>query len=91
MNATDLISALEDAGYEARSYSGRCMYGRCCVGVVVSESPLDLGVKLGVALLSMNEEFDPSDLPGASQDSMGRDVIVYWPSIIWPKEVNEEE
>ena len=90
MNAHDLIEALRDSDYEPRSYSGRCMYGKCCVGVVTSESPLDVGVKLGVTLVSMNPSFDPSDLPGSSQDSMGRDVIIYWPSIAWPEDSEEE-
>lgn len=63
------IQKLKAAGYEPRSYSGRGMYGRYCVGVTVSRSYVDDVKKL---------------IRGASTDSMGMDVIVYWPFLPWP-------
>lgn len=62
-------------------YSGRCMYGRTCFGVVVpSISDLfQFYYQLGYAMAEV-EEF--ASLPESySQDSMGRDTIVYWSCI----------
>jgi hypothetical protein len=76
----DIIQALEAADYSVRSYSGRGMYGRSCVGVVIprGESLIRIGVVLGAALGD-----DALDLEERT-DSMGLDTIVYWPSLRWP-------
>lgn len=70
MDTRDLTDALEDAGYEPRPYSGRDMYGKQCVGVVVS-SPADLFM-LGKAMAEY-------DIGRPTLDNMGREIIVYWP------------
>lgn len=80
MDAQELIDAIEDAGFEARDYSGRAMFGSVCVGVDLdSDGDLwRLATALGEAGINV----------GAPRtDSMGRGIIAYWPSIKWPSEL----
>jgi hypothetical protein len=65
--ATRKLSA---AGYEPDSYSGRGMYGKECVGVIVA---------------SYAEVARAAQIVGRepTTDSMGRGVVAYWPSIAW--------
>ena len=51
------------------NYSGRCMYGATCFGIVTDdpEGLIEAAIEAG--------------LKGARTDSMGFDTIVYWPSI----------
>ena len=80
-----MIELLENSGYEPRSYSGRGMYGKNCVGVVV-EDVFALGVAVGQESRHYSE-----DIPSAKTDSMGRDIIVYWPDLAWPEDGTEED
>lgn len=64
-----IIEKLKTRGYAPRSYSGRGMYGANCVGVTVSQSDAKQVKRL---------------FGGASTDSMGMDVIVYWRQFPWP-------
>ncbi|MEK7414226.1 MAG: hypothetical protein AAB263_13005 [Planctomycetota bacterium] len=50
-------------------YSGRGMFGAQCLGIVCDD-PEDVIAEVGVK--------------GARTDSMGKSVIVYWPSITAP-------
>jgi hypothetical protein len=90
MDPITLIRAIENAGYEARSYTGRGMYGRQCVGVEIDRhgSEFMLGVRLGLTLGEDAEDLSPVS------DSMGLGLIVYFPKVAWPageKETVEEE
>jgi hypothetical protein len=67
------VRALEEAGYEAVSYSGRGMYGEKCVGVRVG-SAIEAGELTAVV----------GHRP--TTDSMGMGVIAYWPAISWVEE-----
>lgn len=80
IDSQEFIDALEDAGQEPRSYSGRGMYGDSCVGVTLdSDSEL---WELAQALAHAD-----MDVPGPRTDSMGRSsIIAYWPSIKWPED-----
>ena len=83
MNKTmQLIDALENAGYEWRSYSGRFMYGKSCVGATLSSSS-DLW-ELAQALYSV-------DVRAPDTDSMGRGIIAYWPDCEYTEELELEE
>lgn len=84
---------LNEAGYNVRSYSGRFMYGRSCLGFVVDDGTAMEA--LGEVLENItNGEHDTdkildrvSDLGSllreTRQDSMGLGTIVYFPSIAW--------
>ena len=78
-----------DYDYEFRSYSGRGMFGKQCVGIVIpnniGKAILDIGIKLG--------EMDESDVKNYSYvefvesfhkilwDNMGLEYIIYFPDI----------
>jgi hypothetical protein len=83
--------AVDNTGDEGVSfyngYSGRGMYGRKCIGVVGSEK----GCMQVVAEVLKQAHSDPSSdlefdtvadtLLDYDRDSMGRDIIMYWPQL----------
>ena len=83
------IEVLEDNGYEPRRYSGRGMYGRVCVGAVLPSGTSAFVMGLQVAQ-EMGEDsiYDLAEY-GVSEDSLGLDTIIYWPSMGWPEGVEE--
>lgn len=97
MKQSILVQAIEDAGYEARSYSGRGMYGAHCVGVTCGRSEaFSLGVKIAVALQATGEEDAESSVEALADlrvatDSMGHDMIVYFPAVLWAEDSKDEE
>lgn len=78
MDAADLIRALEEAGYEPRSYSGRGMYGKSCVGC-----ELDADAELWTLACEVSARSDDTP-PRPHTDSLGLGLIVYWPRFEWP-------
>lgn len=60
------------------SYSGRGMYGRECVGIVL-ETPGQL-FELGVVMGAMFED-DTADFGMPATDSMGHGTIAYFPAV----------
>lgn len=91
MDGGHLIDLLEHAGYNARRYSGRAMYGATCVGVDLDHPGklFRLGLLLGAAAVEKNaDEYvgtDPEDLPRPVTDNMGRGIIAYWREVKWPE------
>ena len=85
-----LQELIEDLGYETRSYSGRGMYGRECLGVTV-DNPIFFALELGQEI-GANEDCGNwgKNLPRISWDSMGLDYIVYFPNVPYDEE-NEYE
>lgn len=81
MTVDEFVDALETAGYEWRSYSGRGMFGRECVGVVL-ERDTDLFI-LG---LSLGREFPEEKFQSPAVDNMGTQMIAYWPQFQIKKE-----
>jgi hypothetical protein len=82
-----LISLAEEGVIERapRSYSGRGMYGKQCIGVTTDTSEFELGVRL-MDHISNSSHMDVLDLDlliNVSSDSMGRSVIIYWPGTEW--------
>lgn len=89
-----LKAACEDAGLDYRSYSGRGMYGDRCLGVTGKDVP-SIFADLLEAFSNMYTDEGDVDMSSVAElfrrtkwDSMGLDVIVYWPRIKW---VDEEE
>jgi len=78
-------------------YCGRCMYGRRCVGIsglrkdcmkVISEVMQDIAVDAPDPGMScVGESFNT--LLDFDMDNMGRDMILYWPSLA--SEVTEHD
>ena len=75
MTAKELMDRIRHTGRRPRSYSGRGMYGRECVGV--SLRPGDYGSEL------------PAE--GQRRDALGKGEIAYWPRVEWPADVEEED
>ena len=78
-----LKELIEDLGYTTRSYSGRCMFGRNCLGVVVSDVPrflFEAGYSLGL-YNGENEDICTERPTEIRFDSMGLDSIVYFPEV----------
>jgi len=77
-----------------KHYSGRCMYGKTCVGFVFSrdQDPVNLMMKLA-QYLTLNDEEDMIDILWSKRDDMGLGTIVYFPDCDWftDKDVEEEE
>jgi len=91
MKSRVLIQAIEEAGYQARSYSGRGMYGKSCVGVTCGwAEAFTLGVKVGAVLASEDSAEALADL-WVRTDSMGHDMIVYFPGVAWDEDEDEDE
>lgn len=77
-----LEEVADDLGGTVRSYSGRAMYGRECLGIDTDSS---LGEIFAAVLESVEGEDDTRELQdafrGMCSDSMGRGTIYYWPSL----------
>lgn len=87
MKVAELIKSFCEENSEQYSiyegYSGRFMFGRRCVGIVVKHgySYMDMLVKL-TQYLDKNEcEDEELELEGVSVDELGIDIIVYFPKI----------
>ncbi len=97
MNLERIKEIFRDCDLTPRSYSGRGMYGRNCLGVVCGNPMADL--LQVVSSVAENAE-DPQEvadfintLGRPSTDNMGRDAIVYFEALPWedsPDEVVEE-
>lgn len=80
-------------------YSGRSMYGRCCVGIVCFnplETLLSLCDYICSNLKSYNIELNDTEpitsvLGYPRTDNMGKDMILYFPKIKTESEENEDE
>lgn len=79
LDAEGLADLLADAGYKARSYSGRGMYGARCVSVNLD------GLSELLAIGGAIRAAAPDDVDrlarDARTDSMGMGTVVYWPSL----------
>lgn len=88
-----LIEAIEAVGETPMSYSGRAMYGDRCVAVVPKMYESEASFILAVVADSFDvEEFGDilTALKGSRIDSMGRGIVIYWPTAPWPKDRKEE-
>lgn len=100
---THLQLMFEALGYETRSYSGRGMFGKSCLGV-----DLDEGVTLCevfgriISLITepyqFGDEFTPDDIElcgkliiGGRTDNMGLGTILYFPEVSYFDEDEDEE
>lgn len=65
------------------NYSGRCMFGETCFGVVVKESCSYMDFLIKLTQYFKESDIDDADfeLEGVSVDSLGKDTIVYFPNI----------
>lgn len=81
-----LQNLFDDAGIEARSYSGRGMHSRGCLGVVLDRDT-SLGDFIADVIEAIVDQEDESldDITeafrGMATDSMGLGTVVYFPEV----------
>jgi hypothetical protein len=78
-----VLELLENTSFvdSIRSYSGRGMNGALCLGVEIPRNSLfELGYEMARAVYSESIWADTSIVPAPHTDSMGHDIIAYWPS-----------
>jgi hypothetical protein len=87
MDTQQFIRLCEDLNYNVRSYSGRGMFGKNCVGVTLDENPIDFIINL------LSEEMEPEErdvlveiLRKYRIDNMGMGSIIYFPSLKWEED-----
>ena len=80
-----LIEALEEGGWETRSYSGRNMYGKNCVSVHDGDEKVSAWE---IAKHLFSEEYDGEfdRVPEPQRDQLGLGIVLYWPRYEWPNE-----
>jgi hypothetical protein len=95
MDAEKLIEAIEGAGYEARRYSGRGMFGRHCVGVEVHRNVGEFTMALEIVRAAMDcaetedktfAAVDELARLRTSHDALGLNTILYFPGVPWPED-----
>lgn len=83
---TTFQELLEDNGYETRSYSGRCMYGKECLAVTVGDIPNSVWEisKLLAEHNTVCNENGEEEIPepkGLRYDNMGLQYVIYWTQV----------
>lgn len=79
-------------GSDPRRYSGRAMYGRQCIGIVVQDSGHSLVARVMCVAEGTEEREELADIfDNTSTDSMGYDSIMYWPKMKWTDDLETED
>jgi hypothetical protein len=100
MEFKELCELIEAAGYSVRSYSGRSMYGKICLGIDTKHAdivPIVLNI-ISEYIGQCNGRAGRIDkaqdlcelLMDPRSDSMGKGYIVYFPAILW-EELDSED
>ncbi len=94
-------SVTASTGFPVRSYSGRGMYGRTCLGICLpsTNSLLNIGLIIYQAVLSTDQYSDDESIGLASEicddgrtDQMGMGFILYFPQLPAPSvEATDED
>lgn len=88
-----LTDAIDRTGVELRPYSGRGMYGDSCVGIVPNTDTARYFMHLAQILIENGEE-ETLDLLMRSpsrEDSLGKGVIIYFPTLLVEDEEEDED
>lgn len=76
-----LCDIAEDCNYETRVYSGRGMYGEQCIGLILEDSSQIAALAYNIGLADSEDEIAASHIDRLRTDSMGTDIIAYFPSV----------
>ena len=84
-----LIQAAKAASLDLRSYSGRGMGGKQCVGIDTDDSAIRVACELIRAARDLTRDESALDelleaIEETKTDSMGCGTILYWPGIAAP-------
>lgn len=96
-NSEKFMDVLDLLGYSYRPYSGRGMYGKKCIGIVVesgniSNELFSLGANLGSNIINSSDDnidFSWQDIGRVEFDSLGMDQIIYFPNMEYPNDSQE--
>jgi hypothetical protein len=95
--ANRVREAFKSSVYEVRSYSGRGMYGKSCLGVVC-DSPVDAILDAIIEFVAGNTDQDTTiefidELRNYRIDDLGLSTILYFPYIEWEDDqmIDEDE
>jgi hypothetical protein len=94
MNTRAFVNVAKDAGFLTCSYSGRGMFGKKCVGIILSDAgdPYGIGYDIGNRLTSAAYRTLGKDAGAFVRklsnlnvrgDSLGMGAVVYFPEIMW--------
>lgn len=87
---------LDEAGIETRSYSGRGMYGKECLGADIDRGGLgsfmaDVIMGMEAHVAAENREEIAEAFRSMSTDSMGLGMIVYFPGVPYEGDTESED
>ena len=82
----ELQEIAERNGMETRSYSGRGMYGKECLGIVCDLREL---CQLMIDYGSSSNGYTP-EIPRINEDSLGLNAIYYFPTIKFEEDIEED-
>ena len=80
---------LRDAGFKPRSYSGRGMYGKECVAISAES---EAGAGYAIARQNATKDYEINldmIMNRVKTDSLGKSVVLYWPSLEWTQNLSE--
>jgi len=94
-----LVQALSNFRQKPREYSGRGMFGAKCIGVECSNpAAMQCTIFQSCLKMIMRGELTLDDandfvqaLKDVSYDQLGREMILYWPSIEWIEGIIADE
>lgn len=88
-----LQSIIENTDHadDVRSYEGRGMYGRSCLGVVISCSLGEFFADVMSASLETHQAADAESFRGMRTDSMGLGTVVYFPNVPFVGDDEDED
>jgi len=88
-----LTDAIDATGVEMRPYSGRGMYGQSCLGIVPNTDTARYFMHLAQVLIGDGQEETLDLLMGSPsrEDSLGKNTIVYFPTLLVEDEDEDED
>ena len=99
-NETIFKEAIEDVGYQTRSYSGRGMYGKSCLGFETTRYQNSIQAVAEIIgnladTCMYDDDLELQDFiemfSDVQSDSMGLGMIIYFPEISWDQDWEESE
>lgn len=86
-----MASDFNGMSVEARSYSGRNMYGATCVGVALQHVGELFSLGAAMADCASDDQVEQLVEMSPVTDQLGMGIIAYWPNIEWDKSIVRDE
>lgn len=94
MNNQEFYELLCDRGANVRSYSGRGMFGKQCIGVNLDSNDSAAFALIADCVACLDTELERESaariFARTKEDSLGLGSIIYWPSMAWDNETMQE-